>query len=69
MTHDGEIILTYVSRGSTFEDPTWHMERWRGSGADRELMDVQSMSHQAVLKMTPVWEERGFRVTIPAYAL
>jgi len=69
MTHDGEIILTYVSKGSDFQDPTWRMERWSGSGADRKLMDVQSMSHRAILKMTPLWEERGFKVTIPAYAL
>jgi hypothetical protein len=69
MTHAGEFILTYVSRGSRHNDPTWRVERWSGSGADRQLVDVQSMSHTAVLKMSPLWEERGFKVTIPAYEL
>lgn len=69
MTHDGEIILTYLSRGSDFDDPTWHYERWTGSGASRELIEKGSISHTAVLKMSPLWEERGFKVTIPAYEL
>ena len=69
MTHDGEIILTYISRGSSLHDPTWRVERWTGSGANRQMIEVQSMSHTAVLKMSPLWEERGFKVTIPAYEL
>ena len=69
MTHDGEIILTYISRGGWDNDPTWRVERWTGAGADRKMIEVQSMSHSAVLKMSPLWEERGFKVTIPGYEL
>lgn len=61
------IELTYVSRGSRFNDPTWKMERWSGEGAHRLLVDKQVMAHSAVLKMLPLWEERGFEVIIPQY--
>ncbi len=64
-----EVICTYLYKGSAYRDPIWRVDRWEGVGANRTRKHSETMHHHAMIDSIPIWELRGFKVTIPKYTL